>query len=106
MTIQVGEKVPSATLKYLSPEGPKEITTDELFRGKKVALFAVPGAFTPTCSNRQCPAYDLVYDDTNRDNDTLARNRSAVLRSLIEQLAKHKLFLARASDQPPAPLPF
>jgi small-conductance mechanosensitive channel len=51
-------------------------------------------------------AYDLVYDDTNRDNDTLARNRSAILRSLIEQLAKHKLFLARASDQPPAPLPF
>jgi len=37
MTIQVGDKVPSATLKYLSPEGPKDITTDELFRGKKVA---------------------------------------------------------------------
>src|SRR5205823_4519268 len=48
-------------------------------------------------------AYDLVYDDTNRDNDALARNRSAILRSLIEQLATHKLFLARASDQPPAP---
>jgi peroxiredoxin len=57
MTIQVGEKVPSATLRYLSPEGPKEITTDELFRGKKVALFAVPGAFTPTCSQRHLPGY-------------------------------------------------
>jgi len=51
-------------------------------------------------------AYDLVYDDPSRDNDLLARNRSAVLRSLIEQLAEHKLVLARASDQPPAPLPF
>ncbi len=57
MTIQVGDKVPSATLKYLSSEGPKEITTDELFRGKKVAVFAVPGAFTPTCSQRHLPGY-------------------------------------------------
>ena len=57
MTIKVGDKVPTATLRYLSPEGPKEITTDELFRGKKVALFAVPGAFTPTCSQRHLPGY-------------------------------------------------
>jgi peroxiredoxin len=57
MTIKVGDKVPAATLKYLSPEGPKEISTDELFRGKKVALFAVPGAFTPTCSQRHLPGY-------------------------------------------------
>jgi small-conductance mechanosensitive channel len=51
-------------------------------------------------------AYDLVYDDTSKDNDVLARNRSAILRSLIAQLGEHKLTLARASDQPPAPLPF
>jgi small-conductance mechanosensitive channel len=51
-------------------------------------------------------AYELVYDDPSRDNDTLARNRSAILRSLIERLGTHKLTLARASDQPPAPLPF
>ena len=57
MTIKVGDKVPAATLKYLSPEGPKEISTDELFRGKKVALFAVPGAFTPPCSQRHLPGY-------------------------------------------------
>ena len=57
MTIQVGDKVPAATLKYLGPEGPKEISTDELFSGKKVALFAVPGAFTPTCSQRHLPGY-------------------------------------------------
>ena len=57
MTIKVGDKIPSATLRYSSPEGPKEITTDELFRGKKVALFAVPGAFTPACSQRHLPGY-------------------------------------------------
>ena len=56
MTIQVGDKVPSATLKYLSPEGPKDITTEELFRGKKVALFAVPGAFTGTCHKMHVPS--------------------------------------------------
>ena len=51
-------------------------------------------------------AYDLVYDDSSLDNDRMAANRSAILRSLIDTLAPHKLVLARASDQPPAPLPF
>jgi peroxiredoxin len=57
MTIKVGDKVPSVTLRHLTPEGPKEITTDELFGGKKVVLFAVPGAFTRTCSERHLPSY-------------------------------------------------
>jgi peroxiredoxin len=57
MTIKVGDKIPQSTLKFLSPEGPKEISSDELFGGKKVALFAVPGAFTPTCSQRHLPGY-------------------------------------------------
>jgi len=57
MTIQVGDKIPSAALKQMTPEGPKDITTDELFGGKKVALFAVPGAFTPACSQRHLPGY-------------------------------------------------
>jgi small-conductance mechanosensitive channel len=51
-------------------------------------------------------AFDLVYDDSTRDNDVLAQNRSAILRKLIETLDKSKLQLVRASDQPPAPLPF
>jgi small-conductance mechanosensitive channel len=51
-------------------------------------------------------AYDLVYDDASRDNDALAGNRSAILRALISALQPRKLTLARASDQPPAPLPF
>lgn len=51
-------------------------------------------------------AFDLVYDDSTRDSDKLAGDRAAILRALIEALAKHKLKLVRASDQPPAPLPF
>jgi small-conductance mechanosensitive channel len=51
-------------------------------------------------------SYDLVYDDSNRDNDLLAQNRAAILRSLVEALEPNKLTLVRASDQPTAPLPF
>lgn len=73
MTIKVGDKIPSATLRYLSPEGPKEITTDELFGGKKVALFAVPGAFTPACSQRHLPGYvDKAADIKAKGVDTVA----------------------------------
>ena len=57
MTIAVGKKVPSATLKTMTAEGPKDITTDELFSGKKVVLFALPGAFTPTCSAKHLPGF-------------------------------------------------
>jgi peroxiredoxin len=57
MTIKVGDKLPSVTLRQVTPEGPKEITTDDFFRGRKVALFAVPGAFTPACSQRHLPGY-------------------------------------------------
>src|SRR4051812_35284712 len=51
-------------------------------------------------------AFDLVYDDSTRDPDKLAADRAGILRSLIEALAARKLQLLRASDQPPAPLPF
>ncbi|HEX7007973.1 MAG TPA: peroxiredoxin [Alphaproteobacteria bacterium] len=57
MTIKVGDKVPSAKFKYLGKDGMAEITTDELFKGKKVVLFAVPGAFTPTCSAKHLPGF-------------------------------------------------
>jgi peroxiredoxin len=57
MTIKVGDKVPSVTLRQVTPEGPKEVTSDEFFRGRKVVLFAVPGAFTPACSQRHLPGY-------------------------------------------------
>ena len=51
-------------------------------------------------------AYDFVYDDSSLDNDKIARNRSAILRSFVEQLGAHELQLVRASDQAPAPLQF
>ena len=73
MTINVGDKVPQATFKYLSPEGPKEISSAELFGGKKVALFAVPGAFTPTCSQRHLPGYvEKAGDIKGKGVDTIA----------------------------------
>ena len=57
MKIKVGDKIPSVTLRYLTPEGVKAISSDEFFAGKKVALFAVPGAYTRTCSQRHLPSY-------------------------------------------------
>jgi peroxiredoxin len=57
MTISVGDKLPEATFKTMTPDGAKPITTAEIFSGKKVVLFAVPGAFTPTCSNNHLPGY-------------------------------------------------
>jgi len=57
MTIAVGDKIPSAKLKTMTAEGPKDISTDEIFGGKKVVLFALPGAFTPTCSAKHLPGF-------------------------------------------------
>ncbi|MDB5409176.1 MAG: peroxiredoxin [Rhodospirillales bacterium] len=57
MSINVGDKVPAATLKQMTKEGPKDVTTDELFKGKKVVVFGLPGAFTPTCSAKHVPGY-------------------------------------------------
>ncbi len=57
MTIKVGDTIPSMKLMMASPEGPKETSTGDIFRGKKVVLFAVPGAFTPTCSVKHLPGF-------------------------------------------------
>ena len=57
MTIKVGDKLRNITLSTMAEEGPKPISVEELCAGKKVVLFAVPGAFTPTCSNQHLPGF-------------------------------------------------
>lgn len=57
MTVQIGDHIPQASLTRPTADGPKPVTTDEIFKGKTVALFAVPGAFTPTCSARHLPGF-------------------------------------------------
>jgi peroxiredoxin len=57
MTIKVGDKIPAGTLKTMGSEGPMDISTNDIFAGKKVLMFAVPGAFTPTCSARHLPGF-------------------------------------------------
>jgi peroxiredoxin len=62
MTINVGDRIPDCTLKMMGAKGPQNITTAELFTGKKVVMFAVPGAFTPGCSQTHLPGYVVNAD--------------------------------------------
>ena len=57
MSIKVGDKIPSATLMQMKDGGPKPVKTDDLFAGRKVVVFALPGAFTPTCSAKHLPGF-------------------------------------------------
>jgi len=57
MTIQVGDRIPDVPLTIATPDGPQPTTSGDYFAGKKVALFAVPGAYTPTCSARHLPSF-------------------------------------------------
>ncbi|MBV9783061.1 MAG: peroxiredoxin [Acidisphaera sp.] len=73
MTIKVGETIPSTKLTIATPEGPKETTSEEVFKGKRVILFGVPGAFTPTCSMRHLPGFvEHAEAIRGRGIDTLA----------------------------------
>jgi glutaredoxin/glutathione-dependent peroxiredoxin len=72
MTIQVGDRLPAVTLKQLTPDGIKDVPITDLTRGKKVVLFAVPGAFTPTCSEKHLPGFiDLADDITAKGVDAI-----------------------------------
>jgi glutaredoxin/glutathione-dependent peroxiredoxin len=57
MTIQVGDRLPQATFRVMTADGPAAKTTDDIFKGRKVVLVAVPGAFTPTCHRNHLPGY-------------------------------------------------
>ncbi len=73
MTIAKGDKIPSLTLKTMGKEGPEDITTDSIFSGKKVVMFAVPGAFTPGCSMTHLPGYVVNADKIKAKGvDTIA----------------------------------
>ncbi|MFT4632650.1 MAG: peroxiredoxin [Candidatus Pseudothioglobus sp.] len=62
MTVKIGDKIPDATMNIMGEKGPQAITTSDLFAGKKVVLFAVPGAFTPTCSAAHLPGFVVNAD--------------------------------------------
>ena len=62
MAAQVGDKVPSATMKVMGEKGPQDLTTEDVFAGKKVVMFALPGAFTPTCSAAHLPGFVVNAD--------------------------------------------
>ena len=78
--IKVGDKIPNTRVKHMTSNGPAEISTDELFKGKTVVLFALPGAFTPTCSAKHLPGYlakaaDLKAKGVDTDRLPLGQRR-------------------------------
>jgi peroxiredoxin len=73
MTIKVGERMPKGTFKRMTKEGPKDLSSDELFQGKTVVLFSVPGAFTPTCDAKHLPGFVQLADQIRAKGvDTIA----------------------------------
>jgi len=104
MSIQVGDKIPAITLKTPGKQGPEAITTEQIFSGKKVVLFALPGAFTPGCSAAHLPGYVVHVDDIKAKGvDTvacLAVNDAFVMGAWGEaQNAEHILMLADGSAE-------
>jgi peroxiredoxin len=73
MTIKVGDKLPDATFMVMTADGPARKSTSEVFSGKKVALFAIPGAFTPTCQQQHMPGFVARVDELKgKGIDTIA----------------------------------
>jgi glutaredoxin/glutathione-dependent peroxiredoxin len=73
MTIKVGDRMPAGTFKTMTKDGPQNLTTDQLFAGKKVVLFSVPGAFTPTCDAKHLPGFvEKARELKDKGIDTVA----------------------------------
>jgi glutaredoxin/glutathione-dependent peroxiredoxin len=73
MAIEVGARLPAGTLKTMTKDGPKDVPTEELFKGKKVVVFSVPGAFTPTCDAKHLPGFvQLAEQIKAKGVDTIA----------------------------------
>ncbi|HEY0113176.1 MAG TPA: peroxiredoxin [Allosphingosinicella sp.] len=95
MSINVGDRLPKATLVKATPDGPQPVDSEEFFRGRRVAVFSVPGAFTPTCSARHLPGFIEKADDIKAKGideiACVAVNDAFVMQAWAEQ--------AGASDQ-------
>ena len=91
MTIKVGDRLPDATLTQATAEGPRPVSAKDVFAGKKVALFAVPGAFTPTCSAKHLPGFkQMAGEIKGKGVDTIACvsvNDAFVMRAWAEDQA-------------------
>ena len=73
MSIKVGDKMPSGTLTLATNDGPQKVSTEEFFKGKRVVLFSVPGAFTPTCDAKHLPGFvERAADIRAKGIDTIA----------------------------------
>jgi peroxiredoxin len=109
MTIQVGESLPQATFRVMTPDGPAAKTTDDIFKNRRMVLVAVPGAFTPTCDRNHLPGYVARHGDLRAAgidgiavtsvNDVFvlkAWSKSAGADDLVEMLADGNGDFARA----------
>lgn len=99
MTIKVGDKLPNVELRTTGEKGPKTISTEELFSGRRVALFAVPGAFTPGCSQIHMPGFvvnaDRIFEKGIDQIACLATNDVFVMSAWQrDQNAEHILMLS------------
>jgi peroxiredoxin len=86
MTIQIGDRIPAATFAVLH-DGIQQLTVDDVFKGRKVVLFSVPGAFTPTCSERHLPGYVDHYEEFRKrgvDVACMAVNDAFVMKAWAE----------------------
>src|ERR1700753_3680526 len=73
MAIKAGDRMPAGKLKTMTKDGPRDVATEELFKGKKVVLFSVPGAFTPTCDAKHLPGFVELADQLKAKGvDTIA----------------------------------
>jgi len=91
MTIKAGDKLPNVTLTLATAEGPKPVASEDFFKGKRIALFAVPGAFTPTCSAKHLPGFkQLAHDIKGKGVDAIvcvSVNDAFVMRAWAEDQA-------------------
>jgi peroxiredoxin len=88
MTIKSGDKIPSSLLKHLTAEGMQDLSTESFFANKKIVMFAVPGAFTPTCSAKHLPSYIQAlpqFKDQGIEVACLAVNDPFVMKAWCEQ---------------------